>query len=128
MKFFHFFLLFFLMHGANAEWIKLPNSDVGNNYIEVPLLKIDENNQHVQTWLLQDFYFPQNGSKSMKSINEFDCAKTTVRVLRLIVFTESMANGSILADFESTNEQKIWRSIPQDSFANSAFDIACRKK
>ena len=69
MKLLHSLLLFFVMHSAYAEWIKLPNSDVGSNYIEVPLLKIDEKNQHVQTWLLQDFYFPQNGAKSMKSIN-----------------------------------------------------------
>lgn len=128
MKSLHCLLLFFVMNSACAEWIKLPNSDVGRNYIEIPLLKIDDKNQYVQTWLLQDFYYSNNGAKSMKSINEFDCSKTAVRVLRLMVFTEGMAKGSILADFESSNEQKIWRQIPKDSFADSAFAIACRKK
>ena len=78
-----------LPFSANAELIKLPDSPIGRNYLELPA--ISKSNNFVQVWLLQDFFERQNGALSMRAINEIDCSKNLIRVLRIQIFSSAMA-------------------------------------
>lgn len=127
LKFFKFFLFLVitcLSSIAYAELIKLPDSPIGRNYLELPI--ISKSNNLVQVWLLQDFYQQQNGAQSMRAINEIDCSKDLIRVLRIQVFSSAMAKNE-LADFENPERNKGWYPITTPSFAENAKKIVCSK-
>jgi hypothetical protein len=113
-----------LPFSVNAELIKLPDSPIGRNYLELPV--ISKSNNLVQVWLLQDFFERQNGALSMRAINEIDCNKDLIRVLRIQVFLSSMAKSE-LADFENPERNRGWYPITIPSFADNAKKIVCIK-
>lgn len=109
---------------VNAELIKLPDSPIGRNYLELPV--ISKSNNLVQVWLLQDFYEQQNGALSMRAINEIDCNKNLIRVLRIQIFSSAMAKNE-LADFENPERNRGWHPITIPSFAENVRKIVCQK-
>ena len=107
-----------------ADLVKLPDSPIGRNYLELPV--ISKSNNFVQAWLIQDFFERQNGVLSMRAINEIDCNNNLVRVLRMQIFLSAMAKGE-LADFETPERNRGWHPITTPSFAENVKNIVCVK-
>jgi hypothetical protein len=124
LKFFLFLVITCISSITCAELIKLPDSPIGRNYLELPI--ISKSNNLVQVWLLQDFYHQQNGAQSMRAINEIDCSKDLIRVLRIQVFSSAMGKNE-LADFENPERNKGWYPIAIPSFADNVKKIVCIK-
>lgn len=116
----------FISLNVNAEWLRLPDSQIARNYIEVPVIKSDVTSGYVRAWLLQDFFEVQTLARSMKAINEFDCKNNSVRTLRLAVYATPMAEGVRLAEYDAPSNMSAWYAIPRNSFAANAIEIACK--
>lgn len=66
------------------------------------------------------------GALSMRAINEIDCSKDLIRVLRIQIFSSAMAKNE-LADFENPERNKGWYPITISSFADNVKKIVCIK-
>ncbi len=108
-----------------TTWHELSPSQMSKNFIQLPLSDKNRSAGLAQVSLMQDFFVIQNGAKSMIALNEFDCANSKVRVLRLAVYLQSMGNG-LIADFATPPKNRGWEEIPKESFANEAIKIACQ--
>jgi hypothetical protein len=120
-----FAILFQTNSFANEKYIQLAPSTMGKNFIEMPILERNSQKKLVKVWLLQDFHEIQNGAKSMRAINEFDCSKKTVRVLRLAVYLSTMGSGMI-AEFDNPPKNREWNPVPENTFGYEAMTLACK--
>jgi hypothetical protein len=118
--------IIFGSHSLGSEkYVQLSPSEMGKNFVEMPILESNKEKKLVRVWLLQNFHEIQNGAKSMRAINEFDCAKKSVRVLKLAVYLSTMGTG-LIAEFDSSPKQRVWNPVPENTFGNEAMKLVCK--
>jgi hypothetical protein len=118
--------ILFGTHSFGSEkYIQLSPSEMGKNFIEMPILESNQQKKFVKVWLLQDFHKIQNGAKSMRAINEFDCIGKSVRVLRLAVYLSTMGTD-LITEFDNSPKQRMWISVPENTFGDEAMKLVCK--
>ena len=110
-------------NAGSAEWRAIPStatSPGGLLYLDRTTMKMGGATRIV--WLL--FNTPQEAARrtvgSSKSLLEFDCARSAVRLLEFITYTGAMAAGNVLVRSLAPTE---WESISPDSSLGPALEL-----
>ena len=82
---------------AHAEW-QLIQTDKDNSRFYLDLETVTVVDTYKRIWVLNDLgQANSQGSKSFRSIEEYDCPQSRGRVIQIAAFTGDMASGEILA-------------------------------
>lgn len=91
--------LMFAASPAWAEWVKVGRTDAAVHYVDPATVRKDGNLR--QVWAMQDIV--QSGDddvRSIRTLQEYDCAQHRFRYLSLQAHSGPMAGGEILAAHE----------------------------
>jgi hypothetical protein len=115
-------------NAVSAEWRAIPTtatSPGGLLYLDPATLKMGGATRIV--WLLFDKRQEAGATSvgSSKSLLEFDCAGSAVRLLEFITYTGAMAAGNVLVRSLAPTE---WESVSSDSSLGPALELVCAPK
>lgn len=125
-------LLVALNGSAMAEWTKVTEEKDGSAtyYADVSSIR-NSSGGLITIWELNDFKEQDdNGSRSTKIQADYDCVHEQFRVLAVIVFSENMGSGNVIATL-SPSETKYQAILPGSAEAETAYAMlkfACGKK
>ena len=112
---------------AQAKWVMLHEDDRFSYYVDINSVK--KNNQFARAWTLIEYKTPrQNGyflTKSLVSLEEYDCKEDKTRTLSQTQYTGSMGQGEKLS-VDLSNEK--WVYIIPNSINDSMEKFTCKKK
>lgn len=84
---------------AWAEWVKVGRTDAAVHYVDPASLSKDGNLR--QVWVMQDMVEADAGGvRSIRALQEYDCAQQRFRYLSVAAHSGPMAGGWILATHE----------------------------
>jgi hypothetical protein len=112
-------LLFSVLISFNSygEWTELGNGT--DHYIDEDTIK--EHNGYVYYWMLGNHSLPSTGYESAKLYLQGDCGVVRLKILSMIAFTQSLANGNK----EEQGGSDAWiYPTPSSRFLNS-LNYAC---
>lgn len=102
------------------KWTKVVESPDGSHiYINVNTIR--ENNDYVYYWILSDAATIISGHKSSEFYKQGDCGVSRFKILSMIVYKKSMANGN-KKDLGGNDE---WVYPEPDNAARTSLDYAC---
>ena len=94
-------ILVVISMSAQAEWTKVGTGDapeLGQRTFYIDFANIKKSGVRRNVLELIDFSAAFNGSRSIKTLSEFDCKNNTVRILTFTAYSESMSRGKIIYD------------------------------
>jgi hypothetical protein len=102
------------------KWTEVVESPNGTHiYIDVNTIR--EHNDYVYYWILNDATTPISGYKSSKFYKQGDCGVSQFKVLSMIVYKQSMANGNK----KTIKVKDEWVYLEPDNPARTLLDYAC---
>ena len=108
---------------ACAEWVKVGRTDAAVHYVDPATVRRDGNLRTV--WALQDMVQSgDDGIRSIRSLQEYDCAQERFRFLSVEAHSEPMAGGWILV---THNLRDAWTNRPPGTRASAVGKIVCGK-
>ena len=114
-------LLLFAAAPVLAEWVRVGRTDAAVHYVDPATVRKDGNLR--QVWALQDMVrWGDDGIRSIRSLQEYDCALQRFRYLTLETHSEPMAGGWILA---THNLRDAWSDRPPGTKASAIGKIVC---
>ena len=121
-----FILAFLVIGNAHAEWNLLGRTDTFRIYLDKG--SSQKNGSIVRTSQLIDFVTAQwidaqTVIMSVKSLVDFDCAESKLRILTVETYSEQMTGGRLLASEKFPSPE--WESIQAGSSAEVAHKFAC---
>ncbi len=93
---------------AHADWKMVGTGeapDLGKRTFYVDFSRIEKSKAFRKVPELVDFVAEFNGSRSIKTVSEFDCKNKTVRILSFMAYSGNMANGKLV--YSDTKPRKI---------------------
>ena len=130
MKKFIFLILIFLPVLSFADWTLIPlnlDSDQMKTRYFIDLKNLRPKGNKVRVWSMQDFNEPQvagpHSYYSVKSLSEFNCNESKIRILAYSVYDSNMAKGEKIM---SKGSPFSWKDIKKDSVNSLYLNIACR--
>ena len=113
--------LIFASAPAWAEWVKVGRTDAAVHYVDPATVQESGNLRRV--WALQDMLqWGDDGVRSIRALQEHDCAQQRFRYLTLEAHSEPMAGGGILAAHEMRDA---WSYRPPGTKASTIGKIVC---
>ena len=108
---------------ACAEWVKVGRTDAAVHYVDTATVLKDGNLRRV--WALQDMVqWGDDGIRSIRSLQEYDCAQERFRYLTVEAHSEQMAGGGILATHRLRDA---WSNRPPGTKASAIGNIVCAR-
>ena len=130
MKYYLIFLFIFIPNLSFAEWTLIyQSSDSRSKYYANLLdIKVDKKFSKLRLWTIEDFNLLQEVASykylSVKSLTEFDCKNSKIRIMGYSLYEENMAKGEIIFSKGTPFE---WQKINKDTMNEKYLDIACRE-
>jgi hypothetical protein len=108
---------------AWAEWVKVGRTDAAVHYVDPATLSKDGNLRRV--WAMQDMIETSpEGVRSIRALQEYDCADESFRYLAVAAHSGPMARGEVLAEHELRDE---WSEQPAGTKASAIGKIVCER-
>jgi hypothetical protein len=108
---------------ALAEWVKVGRSDAAVHYVDPATVHRDGNLRRV--WAMQDMVETSvGGVRSIRALQEYDCAETRFRFISIATHSGPMAGGAILARHELRDE---WSARKGGTNASVIEKIVCER-
>lgn len=105
-----------------ANWFYVTESSVASNYIDTQSIRIEGERRRV--WQMSDRKVNgTNGSRSSRSLVEYDCKEARSRFLQGVNFTGQEASGNIVS---MTNEASQWSYVDPGTTGELLFQAACK--
>jgi hypothetical protein len=101
-------------------WTEVVETSSGT-YIYIDVNTIREHNDYVYYWILNDAAVPMSGNKSSKFYKQGDCGMNRFKILSMVVYNQSMANGNK----EDLGGMDKWVHPEPDNTARTLLDYAC---
>ncbi|HUN68896.1 MAG TPA: surface-adhesin E family protein [Burkholderiales bacterium] len=104
-----------------AEWLKVGETDTADHYIDTATIRGDGNLRRV--WTVQDMREADaSGVRSIRALEEYDCAAGRFRYLSLTAHSGPMAGGLVIAahDLDDT-----WSARPPGTSPSAIERIVC---
>ena len=110
-----------LASSAQADWVKMGETDEGSLYIDTATVLRDG---HVrQVWELTDLtQRDEGGELSRRTRVQYDCKQGRTQVLSISTHWEPMAAGATLF---SVAREGAWKAVPPETAYAKAFDLLC---
>ena len=130
MKYYLIFLFVFIPNLSFAEWTLIyESSDSRSKYYANLLdIKVNKKFSKLRLWTIEDFNLLQEVASykylSVKSVTEFDCKNSKIRIMGYSLYEENMAKGEIIFSKGTPFE---WQEINKDTMNEKYLDIACRE-
>ena len=121
MKKLIFFVCFFCV-ASHAEWSLFHTADDKSQFFLDPetLIVLDG---FKRIWILNEFDQANlQGTKSFRSIEEYDCVQSLSRVMQIAAFKGSMATGQLLAKQHGNG---LWKPIESASVEEMIREKVC---
>jgi hypothetical protein len=116
-------LLIFTAAPACAEWVKVGRTDTAVHYVDPATVRKEGNLRTV--WALQDtVQSGEDGIRSIRSLQEYDCALERFRFVSVEAHSEPMAGGWILAEHHLRDA---WSNRPPGTRAATIGKIVCAR-
>ncbi|MFL2980944.1 MAG: surface-adhesin E family protein [Methylophilaceae bacterium] len=130
MKKFIFLILIFFPALSFADWTLIP-LDLDSDQIKaryfIDLKNLRSKGNKVRVWSMQDFNEPQvvgpHSYYSVKSLSEFNCNESKIRILAYSIYDSNMAKGEKLI---SKGSPFSWENIKKDTVNSIYLDLACK--
>ena len=104
-----------------AEWVKVGRTDAAVHYVDPASLRRDGSLRRV--WAMQDMLEASPaGARSIRALQEYDCADGRSRYLSVAAHAEPMARGEVLAEHELRDR---WTPQPRGAKASAIGKIVC---
>lgn len=117
-----FFLsLTLLATAAQADWVKVGETDEGSFHIDPASVLADGPFRKVGE-LLDLNRRDEGGEMSRRLEVRYDCAQGRTKVLSLSTYREPMAAGPTLLSVE---REGLWKEVPQGTAYATAFKMVC---
>jgi hypothetical protein len=114
---------------ASADWVKVGDTRVlkFEKYIDPDNVKQSGPMAIMrQVWEIANFLEPGNeGTRSVKSLAEYDCQNRKLRVLREQWFDQPWAKGKEITPADLNKAASEWSSITPNSVGAAIIDIVC---
>lgn len=130
MKYYLIFLFVFIPNLSFAEWTLIyESSDSRSKYYANLLdIKVNKKFSKLRLWTIEDFNLLQEVASykylSVKSVTEFDCKNSKIRIMGYSLYEKNMAKGEIILSKGTPFE---WQKINKDTMNEKYLDIACRE-
>ena len=130
MKYYLIFLFVFIPNLSFAAWTSIhKSSDSGSRYYANLLdIKVNKKFSKLRLWTIEDFNLLQEVAShkylSVKSVTEFDCKNSKIRIMGYSLYEENMAKGEIIFSKGTPFE---WQKINKNTMNEKYLDIACRE-
>ena len=130
MKYYLIFLFVFIPNLSFAEWTLIyESSDSRSKYYANLLdIKVNKKFSKLRLWTIEDFNLLQEVASykylSVKSVTEFDCKNSKIRIMGYSLYEENMAKGEIILSKGTPFE---WQKINKNTMNEKYLDIACRE-
>ena len=130
MKYYLIFLFVFIPNLSFAEWTLIYESSDSRSKYYANLLDIKVNKKFSKSrlWTIEDFNLLREVASykylSVKSVTEFDCKNSKIRIMGYSLYEENMAKGEIIFSKGTPFE---WQKINKNTMNEKYLDIACRE-
>jgi len=105
-----------------AEWSSIGDNDVDTLYVDLESMHPRGHMRRVSQ--LQDLKRPgKDGELSVLTQSEFDCSKSTYRILAVTTYAGPMAQGKKIST--KTVKAKTWLVVEEESEGETVFDTVC---
>ncbi len=113
--------LILLASSAQADWVKMGETDEGSFYIDTASVLLDG---HVrQVWELTDLkQRDEGGELSRRTRVQYDCQRGRTQVLSISTHWEPMAAGATLL---AVAREGLWKEVPPGTAYAAAFKLLC---
>ena len=106
-----------------AEWVKVGRTDAAVHYVDPATLQKDGSLRLV--WAMQDMVETSpEGVRSIRALQEYDCAEERFRYLSVAAHSGPMARGEVLAEHELRDA---WSAQPAGMKASAIGKIVCER-
>lgn len=117
-------MMFLLMVAAVpvcAEWVKVGRTDTAVHYVDPATVRMHGDLRRV--WAMQDMVEASaEGVRSIRALQEYDCAEQRLRYLSIAAHSGPMAGGEILAMHQLRDT---WSSGPEGRNSTAIEKIVC---
>jgi len=121
MREFILVILTLLATAAQADWVKVGETDEGSFHIDPDTIQADGPMRKV--WELLDLNRRDEGGEMSRRLQlSYDCAQGRTKVLSLSTYWEPMAAGPTLFSVE---REGLWKEVPQGTAYATAFKMVC---
>jgi len=104
-----------------AEWLKVGETGAAVHYIDTATIRRDGNLRRV--WTVQDMKEADpDGIRSIRALEEYDCAEERFRYLSLTAHSAPMAGGLVIAAHELDDD---WNGRPPGTNPSAIEKIVC---
>jgi len=108
---------------AWAEWVKVGRTHAAVHYVDPATVSRDGNLRRV--WALQDmFETSDEGVRSIRALQEYDCADERFRYLSVAAHSRPMARGVVLEEYELRDA---WSAPPAGTKASAIGKMVCER-
>jgi hypothetical protein len=122
MKKLIFFVSFFCV-ASHAEWSLFHTAEDKSQFFLDPETLIVVDGGYKRIWILNEFDQANlQGTKSFRSIEEYDCVKSLSRVMQIAAFKGTMASGQLLAKQHGSGQ---WKPIEPASVEETIREKVC---
>jgi hypothetical protein len=125
-------LLLFVSTQSFGAWSYFSKSNFFNLYIDKSAITTIKNNKRI--WLLYDFFEPQKMALKNDFLNsqvmyfEFNCIEKTFKLLQVIDYQKSQAEGKVLDTTKLTgSETNNEKFVIPNTTTNDVFQFVCNK-
>jgi hypothetical protein len=116
-------ILMLLTSPACAEWVKVGTSNTAAHYVDPASVRKDGDFR--QVWLLQDMVEADlDGVRSVRALQEINCADGRYRYLSVTAYSGPMASGHVVVEHGMRDG---WSVIPVILFRSAVAGIVCGK-
>jgi len=104
-----------------AEWVKLGETEAAVHYVDAAAIRRDGDLRRV--WAMQDMRDASpDGVRSIRALQEYDCAQDRFRYLSVSAHSRPMAGGQVLAAHDLVDE---WTGRPPGTRPSAIEKIVC---
>ena len=114
--------ILFIVSTAHAEW-RLINKDANNAQFFIDPSNVTLVDGYKRAWVLNNLPLPNaHGTRSFRSVEEFDCIEKAGRVMQIAAFDGEMASGNLMARRHGNGQ---WMKTDLDSVDHLLLEAAC---
>lgn len=114
-------ILLFAASPAWAEWVAVGRTDAAVHYVDPATVRMDGGLRRV--WAMQDMVEASaEGVRSIRALQEYDCAERRFRYLSIAAHSGPMAGGWMLA---THNLRDDWSDRPPGTNSTAIEKIVC---
>lgn len=118
-------LLFLLSSSVQAEW-RLIHSDTAQSQFFIDPSNVSLIDGYKRAWVLNNLAQANSqGTRSFRSVEEFDCLEKTGRVMQIAAYAGEMASGDLLGRRHGNGQ---WVKAEVGTVDRMLLEAACQDK